>query len=42
MYMSVRDTRYVESASYAPCPRCNEGALTWDPVERESTCLVCE
>lgn len=40
--MSTRQTPFVESASFAPCPDCMEGTLTWDPIEKESTCIVCE
>ncbi len=40
--MSASVPPYVGSASYAPCPECREGALTWDPVEGTSTCGVCE
>lgn len=40
--MSAKEPSFVGSASFAPCPRCGEGALTWDPERAESSCIVCE
>ncbi|WP_281362696.1 hypothetical protein [Natronomonas halophila] len=40
--MSAKQPSFVGSASFAPCPNCNEGALTWDPTKAESTCMVCD
>lgn len=40
--MSAKEPPYVGSASFAPCPRCREGALTWDFERAESTCIVCD